>query len=35
MPEYDDCKRAAEASGAALIEVLQAARGAWDAKHTA
>ena len=35
VPEYDDCKRAAEANGAALIEVLQAVRQAWDAKHAA
>jgi hypothetical protein len=29
VPEYEDCKRAAEASGAALIDVLQAAREVW------
>ncbi len=29
VPEYDDCKRAAEASGAALQDVLQAARQVW------
>jgi uncharacterized protein (TIGR00299 family) protein len=29
VPEYDDCKRAAEASGAALIDVMQAAREVW------
>jgi uncharacterized protein (DUF111 family) len=29
VPEYDDCKRAAEASGAALIDVMQAAREIW------
>jgi pyridinium-3,5-bisthiocarboxylic acid mononucleotide nickel chelatase len=29
VPEYDDCKRAAEASGAALIDVMQAAHEVW------
>ncbi len=29
VPEYDDCKRAAEASGAALIDVMQTAREVW------
>ncbi len=29
VPEYEDCKRAAEASGAALIDVMQAAREVW------
>jgi len=29
VPEYDDCKRAAETSGAALIDVLRAAREVW------
>ena len=29
VPEYDDCKRAAEASGAPLLEVTQAARDVW------
>jgi uncharacterized protein (TIGR00299 family) protein len=29
VPEYDDCKRAAEASGAALIDVLRAACEVW------
>ena len=35
VPEYEDCRRAAEASGAALLDVMQAARQAWDAKHAA
>jgi uncharacterized protein (DUF111 family) len=30
VPEYDDCKRAAEVSGAALLTVMQAAREAWS-----
>jgi len=29
VPEYDDCKRAAEISGAALIDVMQTAREVW------
>ncbi len=29
VPEYEDCKRAAEASGAALVDVMQAAREVW------
>jgi pyridinium-3,5-bisthiocarboxylic acid mononucleotide nickel chelatase len=29
VPEYEDCLRAAEANGAALIDVLQAAREVW------
>jgi len=29
VPEYEDCKRAAEASSAALNDVMQAAREAW------
>jgi uncharacterized protein (TIGR00299 family) protein len=29
VPEYEDCRRAAEASGAALIDVMQAAREVW------
>jgi hypothetical protein len=29
VPEYEDCKRAAAASGAALIDVMQAAREVW------
>jgi len=29
VPEYEDCKRAAEASGAALLDVMQAAREVW------
>ena len=35
VPEYEDCRRAAEASGAAVLDVMQAARQAWDAKHAA
>ncbi|CAG0935762.1 Pyridinium-3,5-bisthiocarboxylic acid mononucleotide nickel insertion protein [Thermoflexales bacterium] len=35
VPEYEDCKRAAEASGAALIDVLQAAQAAWHAGRSA
>jgi uncharacterized protein (DUF111 family) len=29
VPEYEDCKRAAEASGAALIDVMQTVREVW------
>jgi hypothetical protein len=29
VPEYEDCKRAAETSGAALMDVMQSARDVW------
>jgi uncharacterized protein (TIGR00299 family) protein len=32
VPEYEDCKRAAEANNAALIDVMQAAREVWAAR---
>jgi pyridinium-3,5-bisthiocarboxylic acid mononucleotide nickel chelatase len=35
VPEYEDCKRAAEASGVALLDVMQAAQAAWHAGHVA
>ena len=33
VPEYEDCRRAAEAHAAPLLDVLQAAREAWNVKH--
>ena len=33
-PEYEDCRRAAEASGAPLKEVMRAATRAWETRDT-
>jgi pyridinium-3,5-bisthiocarboxylic acid mononucleotide nickel chelatase len=35
VPEYEDCRRAAEARGVPLLDVLQAAREAWTAHRDA
>ncbi len=35
VPEYEDCRRAAESNGVALIVIMQAAREAWGAQREA